>query len=412
MTTATGYRPFDPDTIADPYPQYAWLRDHSPVHHDEESDLWVVSRYDDVVGVLRDPATFSSALGMGDLLAGRPGLRNRRPPEFMLDLAGLRVLIATDPPDHTTLRRLVGKAFTPREIAALEPRIRTLAEGMVDDIIDAGDGADLVAQLAYPLPVIVIAELLGIPAERRDDFKRWSDDVVGGLSGTWDESRVQHSGVEMFTYFGELIAERYRRPGGDLISLLAVRGRDGDVALGPMEIVMFCVLLLIAGNETTTNLIGNGAQALFDHPDQARRLRDDPGLIPAAVEEALRYDAPVQALFRGATRDVTIAGVTIPKRGRVMVAFAAADRDPRRYPDPDRFVVDRFAAERNAADHVAFGSGIHLCLGAPLARLEARVVAETLLRRLRRLEPAGAPERVDSFLLRGFTRLPVRAVTP
>lgn len=399
------YRPFEPSVILDPYPHYAALRAGAPVHHDEETDLWVISRHRDVTAVLRDPATYSSASGMGDLMSGGPGIRGRRPPSFALDLAGLRVLIATDPPDHTVLRRLVSKGFTPRHIAALEPRIRQLAEAMVADLIDAGDQADLVAQLAYPLPVIVIAELLGIPAEERDRFKTWSDDLVGGLTGAWRNDRVQASGAEMFSYFGQLATERAEHPGNDLISLLATRGREGEAALGALEIVMFCVLLLVAGNETTTNLIGNGVQALFDHPDQARLLRDDPGLMPAAVEEALRYDSPVQALFRATTRPTELAGVSLPAGARVMVLFASANRDGDRFEDPDRFNV-----RRDLADHLAFGSGIHLCLGAPLARLEARVVGEALHAGVRRLEPTGEAERLDSFLLRGFTRLPVRAL--
>jgi cytochrome P450 len=403
-STSIDYRPFSPAVVADPYPWYERLRAESPIHHDAYDDLWVISRYDDVLHVLRDPATFSSAAGMGDLLVGGY-LGRRRAPEFVLDLAGMRLLIASDPPDHTVLRRLVSKAFTPREIMALEPRIRALTEAMVDDLIDAGDAADLVTQLAYPLPVIVIAELLGIPGERRDDFKRWSDDLVGALSGTWDPSRGQFSGLEMFMYFSEVVAERTRNPGDDLISLLVSRGRDGEAALDPMEIVLFCALLLIAGNETTTNLIGNGAQALFDHPDQARRLRDDPSLVPAAVEEALRYDAPVQALFRATTAAVRIGDVEIPEHARVMVLFASANRDEAHFPTADRFVVDRAPN-----DHLGFGSGIHLCIGAPLARLEARIVAETMLRRVRRLEPAGEPCRVESFILRGFTSLPVQAV--
>ena len=402
-STSLDYRPFSAAVMADPYPWYERLRAESPVHYDEHDDLWVISRYDDVLHVLRDPATFSSAAGMSDLLVGGY-VGRRRAPEFVLDLAGMRLLIASDPPDHTVLRRLVSKAFTPREIMALEPRIRALTEAMVDDLIDAGDGADLVTQLAYPLPVIVIAELLGIPGERRDDFKRWSDDLVGALSGTWDPSRGQFSGVEMFMYFSEVVAERTRKPGEDLISLLVARGRDGEAALDPMEIVLFCALLLIAGNETTTNLIGNGAQALFDHPDQARRLRDSPSLVPAAVEEALRYDAPVQALFRATTAGVRIGDVEIPAHARVMVLFASANRDESHFPDAGRFVVDR-----NPSEHLGFGSGIHLCIGAPLARLEARVVAETMLRRVRRLEPTGDPSRVESFILRGFTSLPVRA---
>ncbi|MHB1855247.1 MAG: cytochrome P450 [Acidimicrobiales bacterium] len=357
-----------------------------------------------MTAVLRDPATYSSALGMGDLMSGAT-VRGRRPPTFAMDLQGLRVLISTDPPDHTLLRRLVSKGFAPRSIAALEPRIRQLADAMASELIDAGEDADLVAQLAYPLPVIVIAELLGIPAEERDRFKTWSDNLVGGLTGAWDDASVQASGAEMFSYFLELAAERTRRPGSDLISLLATQGREGDASLGTLEIVMFCVLLLVAGNETTTNLIGNGAQAIFDHPDQAELLRRDHDLMPIAVEETLRYDAPVQGLFRATTRPVRLSGTELPAQARLMVLFGSANRDSECYQDPDSFDI-----RRRSSDHVAFGSGIHLCLGAPLARLEARVTAETLAARVRRLEPRGPGQRVDSFLLRGFTRLPVRAI--
>jgi len=403
-----GYDPLDPVVVADPYPFYAQLRAEAPVHLLEDG-LWAVSRYDDVLAVLRDPTTFSSALGMGDLLKGgaSPRMRRLRPDRFGIDLASLRILIATDPPDHTKLRRLAGKAFTPREVAALEPRIRQLCEAMVDELITASEDGrgDLVAQVAYPLPVTVIAELLGIPIERRDDFKRWSDALVGGLSGTWDEAQAQASAIEMFVYFTEVVAERQARPGEDLISLLCVRAREGDDALNPMEIVAFCVLLLIAGNETTTNLIGNGMRALWAHPDEARRLRAHPGLASLAVEEALRYDAPVQALFRATTVDTELAGVSLPRHAPVMVMFGSANRDGAHFERPDQFVIDR-----SPNDHLAFGSGIHLCLGAPLARLEGRIVAETMLERVRKIEPAGEPQFVDSFVLRGLSRLPVHCV--
>jgi len=408
MSPLATFSPFDPAVVADPYPFYRELRAAHPVFHDEEHDLYVVSRYDDVSTVLRDPATYSSALGMGELSSGRFAAGGRgRPPAFSLDLAGMRVLIATDPPDHTKLRALVSRAFTPRTIAALEPRVRRICDAMVDELVAAGERgeADLVLQLAYPFPVVVIAELLGIPAERRADFKRWSDWLVGALSGAWDPGRSQDAGMEMFAFFTEAVAERTARPGDDLISLLATKGREGDDALDPVEIVMFCILLLIAGNETTTNLIGNAAHALWDHPGELRRLAADPALVPAAVEEALRFAGPVQALLRGTTRETTLAGTRLPRRARVMIVFASANRDERVYADPDRFVVDR-----NPTNHLGFGWGIHHCLGASLARLEARVAAETLLRRLRSLRPAGDPEPVHSFLLRGYRRIPVEVV--
>ena len=403
--TAVEYRPLDPAVLADPYPVYEALRESSPVHHVRELDLWAISRYDDVVGVLRDPGRYSSRLGMGRLMRGGLVPGRGRPPVFSMDLASLRVLIATDPPDHTTLRRLVGKVFTPREVAALEPRIRQLAEAMVDELIEHGPGADVASLLSVPLPVTVIAELLAIPPERRDDFKRWSDDMVGGLSGSWDETRAQSSAQEMFQFFMDVAAERTARPGSDLISLLVTRGKDGEAELSIWEVVVFCILLLIAGNETTTNLIGNFVAAMFDHPAQAGRLWADPGLASSAVEETLRYDAPVQGLFRATTEEISIGTTAVPAGAVVMPLFASGNRDEHRYRDAAMFVVDR-----NPQDHLAFGNGIHLCVGAPLARLEARVVVETLVARLRALEPAGPAERVESMILRGFSYLPVTAL--
>lgn len=399
MTTSIQFSPFDPAVIADPFPAYAELRRDAPVHHSPDDDLWIVSRYDDVLQVLRDPDRFSSARGMGLLASGRARTGVRSPFE---DLGRLRVLIATDPPDHTQLRRLVSRAFTPRVIGALEQQIRGVCNAMVDDLIDAGVDADLVLHLAYPFPVVVIAELLGIPAARRSDFKRWSDSVVGTLSGTVDATKAATVGAELFGYFSEIVAERSATPGDDLISQLVVNGREGDAALSAGEIVLFCVLLLIAGNETTTNLIGNTVHALWDRPDQLRAIVADPGLIPNAVEEALRFCGPVQGLFRGTTVDVTVGGTEIPERSNVLILFASANRDEGVFVDANRFDV-----ARDATGHLGFGWGIHHCLGAQLARLEARIAGEVLLERLSSLEPNGTPERIDSFLLRGYRRIPV-----
>ena len=413
----TAYDPFDPAVIDDPYPYYARLREESPVARVERLDLWVLSRHADVLGALRDPATFSSVSGMGLLLGGGPPGRMR---DFMRsrqtgfggmlsldDMASLRVLIASDPPDHTRMRKLANKGFTTRDVQRLEPRIREICRGMVDELLAAAaEGrADLVKQLATPLPVVVIAEMLGIPAERRDDFKRWSDDTVGALSASLRVEHAATSMAEMFMFFAGAIEERRASPRDDLISRL-VAANDGAEGLDTTEIVLLCVLLLIAGNETTTNLIANGAVALFSRPDVCRRLRDAPALIPAAVEEALRFDAPVQGLFRSTTRAVEVAGTTIPADAPVMLLFGSANRDVRRFPDPDAFDPGRVANE-----HLGFGAGIHLCLGAPLARMEARIACEVLLERAQVVRPAGKATRVDSALLRGFSALPV-AVEP
>ncbi len=381
------FDPAAPGFFADPYPTYAALRADDPVHFSAATGSWIISRYDDVVRVLRDYERFSShAIGGGGEGA-------------------YRFLIGTDPPDHTTLRRLVNRPFHPAAIAAREPRIRQICEGLVDELIAANDDgrADLIQQVGYPLPVIVIAELLGIPPERRDDFKRWSDAMLGGLSPDADRAAQATAMMEMFAYFNEVIEERRERPADDLISLLV----NGPEPLTERELLMFCMLLLVAGNETTTNLISNLSLALFERPDLVARLASDRTLIPAAIEEALRYDAPVQCLFRNTTEDVELNGTVIPEGSRVVVLYASANRDGEHYSHADTFDVDRFDPTRRPSDHVAFGSGIHLCLGAPLARLEGRVVTEVLLDRTRDLRQAGDGERIQNLLVRGMRNLPV-----
>ena len=374
-----------PAFFADPYPVYRDLRDTEPCHR-VATGAWLLSRYDDVTRALRDHDTFSSS----PMNMGAPGFR---------------FLIGSDPPDHTRLRRLVNRPFHPAAIAELEPRIRAICTELVDELCaaNARGEADLVEHLAYPLPVIVIAELLGIPGSRRADFKRWSDAMIGGLAEDFDRTAGATAAMEMFAYFNDVIADRRTTPGTDLISLLV----GGSEPLSNQELLMFCMLLLVAGNETTTNLITNWTLALFDRPEVAERLRAEPALVPAAVEEALRYDAPVQSLLRRVTREVEIGERTLRPGANVVVLYGAANRDERHYDRADEFVVDRFATTRGAADHVGFGAGIHFCLGAPLARLEARVVAEELLARTRGMRLAGPGRRTSSLLVRGMTSMPV-----
>jgi cytochrome P450 len=402
LAPPTEFDPFSPSVVADPHPHYAALRAASPVHHAVDHDLWLVTRYDDVVRVIRDPLVFSSAEGMGRLMTGGVGPnRVKDGALFGMSPAELRVLIATDPPDHTTLRRLVSRAFTPRAISALEPRLRALCGELVDGLLqDLERGpADLVSSVAMPFPVTVIAELLGIPAERRDDFKRWSDALVGSLAGEADLRGARDAMIELTGFVVEQIERRRREPSDDLIGRLVEVGEE----LGAGEIVAFVILLLVAGNETTTNLIGNGAQAFADHPAQLERLVSDPSLVASAVEEVFRYDGPVQALFRGTTQDAQVSGVTIPAGSLVMVCFAAANRDPDHYADPQAFDV-----ARNPQDHLGLGHGIHYCLGASLARLEARIVLDTFLDRAVALAPAGGAEPLANAVLRGFRSFPVR----
>lgn len=403
LASVDRYDPLDPSVVEDPYPWYRVLRDQAPVHYVERDDFYVVTRFEDVVTVLRQPSLFSSELGMGDLMRGEVSPRLARPRSGDIEVAALRILIATDPPDHTTLRRLVGRGFTPRVIGELEPRIRAIAQECVDDLLAAGaDGTgDLVRQLAEPLPVLVIAEMLGIPGERRHEFKRWSDDVVGVLSGSGDQDRAQASMLEMFEFFVAMAEQRRRDPADDLVSLLVAGSEDGR--LEPMEIVTFCILLLIAGNETTTNLLANMTLVLFERPELLRRLRSAPELIPAALEETLRYDAPIQALFRRTREATSIEGFALPADATVMVAFASANRDERHYHQPDAFDI-----ERREQDHLGFGAGIHLCLGAALARLEAKVALETLLPRITAMEPTAPASRTGSFILRGCQSIPIR----
>jgi cytochrome P450 len=381
------FNPFDPEFRANPYPTYTRLREESPVHVMPEMGFAAISRYDDVVSVLKRTDEFSSSA---------MGINTRTGPQ--------RTVINTDPPDHAHLRGLVNRAFTPKMVADMEPRIRAITRGLIDAVVERGR-FDVVTDLAVPLPVTVIAEILGIETERRDDFKRWSTSVLQesrGLSEAEAAAMVRDYD-ELQDYLEAAIAERRIRPRGDLISAV-VAAEQGEQPLTPDEVLAFTILLLIAGNETTTNLIGNMMLALVRHPEQLVAVEDDRTLIPNVVEEALRYDAPVQFLFRKATRDTEVGGVPIPAGMEVVPMFGSANRDDRRYPDGDAFDV-----RRNAQGHVAFGHGIHFCLGAPLARIEARVALEEMLASMRRFERADeAPlPRVTSLFMRGVTSLPL-----
>jgi cytochrome P450 len=410
---------FDPTFLTDPYPTYAWLREHSPVHH-LGGRYWLVARHDDVARLLRDTDVYSSELGYGGMMGGEmarmPGADRDRQRAMtdsglgvmMSGFAGLRVLISTDPPDHTRLRRLVSKPFGPRAIWPLEPRIREMCNTLVDELMEARvDGvADLWQHISYPLPKMVIAEMLGIPPERKADFKRWSDAIVNGMSlgGGGDPGQGASAAMEMFQYFNDMIEERKKEPRDDLISLIVHGATEGDDPLTTAELIAFCVLLLIAGNETTTNLLGNFFEAMHSYPGELERLRREPALVPSAVEEALRYDSPVQGLWRGTREPAEIGGVELPAGARVMTLFAAANRDAAVYGDD----ADSFRADRNPTGHLAFGTGIHLCLGAALARLEARVAISTLLERTVSIEKAAEPTRYLSPVLRGVRSQPLR----
>ncbi len=403
VVEGSAYSPIDPAVQVDPYPYYAALRREGAVTYLPDDDLWVVPRFEDVWHIVRDPESYSSkalqALAVGAVSArtgARPDIRE-------LDAKMPDSLIASDPPDHTRLRRLVSRPFTPRAINILAEEVRTICEDVVEDLLLAGERgeADLVQQVNFPLPVLVIAAALGIPSERRDDFKRWSNALVGRLDGQPLSDAAMGDMVEMAAYFGEVVQERAADPGDDLISWIVQGSQASGEPLEARDLVSFCSLLLIAGNETTTNLLGNAFSAFFENPEQFERVKQVDDLGPV-VEEVLRYDSPVQGILRLTNHELQVADATIPPDAVVMILFGSANRDERRWPDPDRFDVDR-----EQIDHLGFGSGIHLCLGAHLARLEATIALDVLRTRLGRIEPRAPATRFGSSILRGLTSMPV-----
>jgi len=391
------FNPMDPEFLADPYPTYHRLRAEDPVHH-SPLGFWVLTRYEDVSAVLRDPRFIKEPLAA--LVAARFGAEVPRG-------VGLSML-DRDPPDHTRLRGLVSKAFTPRVVEGLRPRIQQIVDGLIARAQAVGS-MDVIEEFAYPLPVNVICEMMGVPVKDHERFKGWSLDIARGLDSIWlppDSDIPRRSAAARHAisgYFRELIAERRATPRGDLLSALIAAEEAGD-KLSEEELLATCILILIAGHETTVNLIGNGVLALLRHPDELHRLRQTPALIASAVEELLRYDGPVQRTARVASDDATIGGRTIRKGDMVMPFIGAADRDPAQFPDPDRLDL-----ARGDNRHIAFGWGIHFCLGAPLARVEGQIAIDTLVRRLPRLELATeSPEYRQSLTLRGLKTLPVK----
>jgi cytochrome P450 len=382
----------DPDFfLGDVEPVYRWLRAEAPVHRDESSGLWALAKHGDILRVSRDPETFCSSRGVvvNDPLRLVGALPT--PPS----------ILHLDPPAHNQMRRIVSRAFTPRRIAMLEPRIRELARETLD-AVPAGEPFDFVEHVAMPLPLLVIAEMLGVPTSDRATFRRWSDDIIAGADAM--APAMLGAVGELFAYFHAMLAERRTGPGDDLLSLLAAGEVEGD-RLADDEILMFCMTLLVAGNETTRNLIAGGMRALIEHPEEKRKLDADPSLLPAAIEEMLRWVSPIRCFARTPTRDVEIRGRRIPAGDYVVLLYAAGNRDEEVFgPTAGAFRVDRPTEPM----HLAFGYGEHLCLGASLARLEARVMFGDLLSRWPGLALAGPVEAVRSTVVNGLARMPVR----
>ncbi|MFD7626695.1 cytochrome P450 [Streptomyces sp. NPDC059851] len=389
----------DPAFVANPFPLYRQLREEGPVRRAVIAggvEAWLVTRYEDGLAALSDPRLSSDVRDASD-----PRLLRQLPETERESM--LSNMLRSDPPDHTRLRRLVSKAFTARRVAGMGPRIQAITDRLLDAVVPNGR-ADLVADFALPLPVTVISELLGVPVDDRHEFQHWTDRMLMRGAEPVDPAVVNEAWRHMRAYVTGLIRDKRAHPGDDLLSGL-ITARDEEQQLTEDELIAMVFLLLAAGYVTTVNLIGGGIAMLLAHPDQLDRLRSDPELLPGAVEEFLRYDGPVSpGIARFAREDVEIAGVTVPRGATVLVASAIADRDPARFPDPDRLDVTR---QDNA--HLAFGHGAHYCLGAPLARLEGQIAIGTALRRLPGLALAVAPGDIPwrPGGLRGPASLPV-----
>jgi pimeloyl-[acyl-carrier protein] synthase len=390
-------------SLDNPYPIYSLLRSVRPVLEVPVPDydgpgVWLMTRYRDVHDVLRDPR-FSA-----DRLAA-PLVRDnleRLPPFIRQSAAGLRTMLVMDPPDHTRIRKLVNKAFTPKRIASLRGHIEEIVDDALDGMAATGR-TDLIHDLAEPLPAIVIAELLGVPPEDHRRFREWSSQLIAGIAAVTAGERQRLAGEasqQILGYLGEIIAARRKAPRDDLISAMIHAQEESD-GLSDQELLATSNLLLLAGHETTTNLIGNGLLALLREPEQLARLRAEPDLIPTAVEEMLRFDGPVQATVRVALEDYPVDDHVIPAGAMVLVNIGAANHDPEVFDDPD--VLD---VTRDPNPHLAFGFGTHFCMGAPMARLEAEVAFRRLLARFPKITlEDDAPEYRPNPILRGLKRL-------
>lgn len=369
------FNPFAPDQLDDPYPIYAQARRDQPVFYSPRFGLWFVTRHDDISATARQPELFSSG----------QSLETSTLPEAVqavLDTGFGRFtsLVQTDPPDHARVRGVFGKALTPQRVAGLEPQIRELATSLIDDFIRDGQ-ADLIQQFAFPLPGLVICDLLGLPRADLERVRRGHDARQALMGATDSEEQLvaaAHEFVALERYYIKQLEQRVDQPRDDLLTLLVPAEIGGSAALSMQEAVCNAIDLFAAGHETTMALIGNGLSLLLAHPEVMQALRADASLLPGAIEEMLRIESPVRGLFRATTAETELGGTRLPKGARLMLLYGSANRDETQFANPDVFDIRR----ANASKHLAFGKGIHFCLGAVLARLEGRIAFELLLHRL------------------------------
>jgi cytochrome P450 len=395
MSRDVHFDPFDYEFHEDPYPTYRALRERAPVYRNEEIGFWALSRHADVVAGFKDHERLCNSGGisleMGDL--GQ-------------DMSAVLSFLGMDPPRHTRMRGLVSRGFTPRRVAELEPRVRAIATSYIDRFVARGQ-CDFVADFAGRLPMDVVSEMMGVPESDRDELRAWADTVLHreeGVRGVPPEGIA--ASLKLLQYFVQLIAERRKRPASDLASALLQVEVEGD-RLEDKDIIGFCYLMIIAGNETTTKLLANALYWLEKHPAARADVTANPALVPAWVEETLRFDNSTQLMARTATRDFELHGEKLRRGDKLLLLIGSANRDERVFPSPDAFDL-----HRDTSESLAFGKGIHFCLGAALARLEGRVSLEEVMRRLPdyRVDPSGV-QRVHSTNVRGFSALPI-AFTP
>jgi cytochrome P450 len=395
------FNPFEPGFFDDPYQQYAALREHDPVHCSPLA-VWVLFRYDDIVGVLRD-SSLSVQVDNATPTARMQMFAEQAPAEAQE--RGAHSILNVDPPDHTRLRRLVSKAFTPKMVHELRPRIQVLVDDALDAMAARGE-ADVIGDLAFPLPFTVISEMLGMPDANRDEVRRWSHTLTKTLDPILSPEEVQAAltaADAMLGHVEDVLAWKRDHPADDLLTGLLAAEDEGD-RLSEEELLDQVLLLYVAGHETTVNLIGNATLALLGHPDQLALLRSDPELDGGAIEELLRYDSPVQFSRRITTADLEVDGSTVPAGAFMLTCLGSANHDEARWgPTADQLDITR----PDAGQHMSFGNGIHHCLGSSLARTEAQVAIGTLVRRFPDLEQAGEPERNGRVVLRGLESLPV-----